>query len=186
MRSLAAVPFGVLCSLAFLAPSRAAAAQDIFLAIPGLDGESADAQFHGSFEALSVSSGVDSETGGPAGGGAGAGKATFSPVVVKLRRTSAGSPALEQAVASGQRFPQAVVSFRRAGENPFVFLTYTLTDVAVTSFHREANAAEDAPAESVSLTYGRIKSDFQRQNADGSAAPVVSVCWDVRTNAACQ
>ncbi len=185
MRSLAAVPIGLLYSLALAAPSRAVAAQDIFLAIPGLDGGSADEQFRGAFDALLATSGVASDPGSGAPSGAGAGKPTFSPVVVKLRGPTAASPSLEQAVASGQRFPQAVVSFRRGGERRFVFLTYTLSNVAVSSFKREANAAEDAPSESVSLTYARIKTDYQGQNPDGSAGPVVSVCWDVTTNARC-
>jgi type VI secretion system secreted protein Hcp len=177
MRSLAGVAIGFLCSLALATPSRAVAAQDIFLAIAGLNGESADAQFAGAIEVLSVTSGITTDN---------AGKPTFSPVVVKTRGTTAASSALDQAVASGQRFPQAVVSLRRAGESRFVFLTYTLTDVAVTSFQRDASATEDRPSESMSLTYAQIKTDYQRQNADGSAAPVVSVCWDVRTNARCQ
>jgi type VI secretion system secreted protein Hcp len=185
MRSVAAVPLGLLCSLALAAPSRAVAAQDIFLAIPGLNGESADEQFPGAFEALSVTSGVTSQTAVGGGAGGGAGKATLSPVAVKLRRTTAASAALEEAVLTGQKFAQAVVSVRRAGENRLVFLTYTLTDVTVTSFQREANAAEDAPSESVSLTYAQIRTEYQQQNPDGSAGPIISVCWDVRTNARC-
>lgn len=184
MRSLTAVPMALLCSLALVAPSRALAAQDIFLAVSGLDGGSADAQFTGTFEASAVKSGVTSEQ-AAGGGGAGAGRPTFSPLVVTLRGTAASS-ALEQAASTGQRFPQAVVSIRRAGESPFVFLTYTLTDVGVTSFQRDVAAAADAPSESVGLTYATIKTDFQQQNADGSAGPVVSVCWDVRANRQCQ
>jgi type VI secretion system secreted protein Hcp len=161
------------------------AAQDIFLAIPGLDGGSADAQFPGAFQALSVKSGVTSQEAG-GGGGAGAGRATFSPLGVTLQGASAASSALEQAASTGQRFPQAVVSVRRAGESPFVFLTYTLTDVGVTSFQRDAAAAQDAPSESVGLTYATITTEIRQQNADGSAGPVVSVCWDVRANRQCQ
>jgi type VI secretion system secreted protein Hcp len=184
MRSLTVVPMALLCSLALLAPSPAAAAHDLFLVVSGLDGGSADAQFTGAFEATRVESGVRGEQ-AAGGGGAGAGRPTFSPLVVTLRGTAASS-ALEQAAATGQRFPQAVVSIRRAGESPAVFLTYTLTDVAVTSFQRDVAAAADAPSESVGLAYATIKTDFQRQNPDGSAGPVVSVCWDVRASRPCQ
>jgi type VI secretion system secreted protein Hcp len=177
MHSLAPIRIGLLFSLAVVAPSRAVAAQDIFLAIPGLDGESTDEQFRGTFDVQSVTSGVASEPGG---------KPTFSPVVVKLKRTTAASPALEEAVATGRTFPQAVVSFRRPGESSFVFLTYTLTDVAVAAFQRDANATDDAPLETVSLRYGQIKTDYHQQNPDGSPGPTVSVCWDARTNARCK
>ncbi len=179
MRSRLAVSIGSLwCLLALAAPCRVAAAQSIFLAIPGVDGESTDAQFSGAIEALTVTGGVSAQ------GGA---KAAFSPVVVEMRRTTAASPVLEQAVASGQRFAQAVVSFRRSGgDNPTVFLTITLGDVGVAAFERAGDASEDAPAESVSLTYNQIKTDYQRQNPDGSPGPVVSACWNVSANAKCQ
>jgi type VI secretion system secreted protein Hcp len=182
MRSLAAVPARILLPLLVITPSLAVATQDIFLAIPGLDGGSADAQFPGAFEALSVSSGFGSQSGGSGGGGTG--KPTFSSVDVKLR-TSAASPGLEQAAVTGTKFPQAVVSFRRSGERGFVFLTYTLTDVGATSFKREADASGDAPSESVSLTYAQIKTEYRQQKADGSPGPITTVCWDVRTNAPC-
>lgn len=177
MRVLSVVRIPILCSLALVATSAAQAAQDIFLAIPGLDGGSADQQFRGAFDALSVSSGVSSQPGG---------KPTFAPVIVKLRGSSAGSPALEQAAATGQRISQAVVSLRRTGDNPFVFLTYTLTDVAVTSFQREAITTDEGPSESVSLTFARIQIEFRQQNADGSVGPVVSFCGDAVRNAPCQ
>jgi type VI secretion system secreted protein Hcp len=186
MRSLTAVPLGLLCCLAIITPSRALAAQDVFLAIPGLNGESADEQFRGAFEALSVTAGIASDSTAAAAGGAGAGKPTFPPVLVKLRRTTAGSAALEEAVSSGQRFPQAVVSVRRAGENPVVVLTHTLTNVGVTSFQRDANAADDTPSESVSLTYAQIRTEHRTLNADGSAGPTVVVCWDVTAVMKCQ
>jgi type VI secretion system secreted protein Hcp len=184
MRSLTAVSMALLCSLALVAPSLALAAQDIFLVVSGLDGGSADAQFTGAFEGTAVESGVRSEQ-GAGGGGAGAGRVTFSPLVVTLRGTAASS-ALEQAAATGEHFPQAVVSIRRAGESPVVFLTYTLTDVTVTSFQRDVAAPADAPSEAVGLAFATIKTDFQQQNPDGSAGPVVSVCWDVRASRPCQ
>jgi type VI secretion system secreted protein Hcp len=186
MRSVAVVPIGFLYCLALSAPAQALAAQEIFLVIPGIDGGSANAQFAGAFDAVSATSGVGSETGAGTGAGAGAAKPTFEPVVVNIRGGGPGSAALEQAAATGQRFPQATVTFRRAGDNPFVFLTYTLTDAGVASFKRDSNATEDRPTESVSLTYTRIKTDYQAQNADGSAGPVVTVCWDVPALKACQ
>jgi type VI secretion system secreted protein Hcp len=132
-----------------------------------------------------VTAGIASANAATAGG-AGVGKPTFPPVVVKLRRTTAGSAALEEAVSSGQRFAQAVVSVRRAGENPVVVLTHTLTDVGVTSFQRDANAADDTPSESVSLTYAQIRTERRTLNADGSAGPTVVVCWDVTAVKKCQ
>lgn len=186
MRALAALPVGLLCTLAVVAPSKAAAAQDIFLAIPGLDGESADAQFGGAFEVTSVTGGVTGvSVSASGGGGGGSGKTVFAPLTLKLRSTSAGSLGLEEASASGVHFAQAVVSFRRAGESGAVFLTITLSEVGVASFQREAAAAENAPAETVSLTYTRIQTVYQRLNANGSPGPAVSTCWDVNKNARC-
>jgi type VI secretion system secreted protein Hcp len=176
---------GLLCSVALIAPAPAHAAQQIFLVVPGLDGGSADEQFKGAFEALSVTSGMSSAGAVGGGSGAGAGRPTFAPLVVKLRGTPAAGATLEDALTAGRRFPEVVVAVRRLGEAPVVFLTYTLTDVAVTAFEREAASVDDAPAETVALTYGRVRTDQQRQNADGSLGPPVSVCWDVATNARC-
>jgi type VI secretion system secreted protein Hcp len=176
---------GLLCSVALVVPAQALAAQQIFLVVPGVDGGSADERFKGAFEVLSVTSGVSTEVSPATGGGAGAGKPTFAPLVVKLRGAPAAGATLEDALTAGRRLPEVVVAVRRAGEAPVVALVYTLTDVAVTSFSREAASADDAPSETVAFAYGTIRTDQQRQNPDGSLSPPVTTCWDVRTNARC-
>ena len=113
------------------------------LTIEGLEGASA-------LELQSFSFGVKNVTsGGTAGGGAGAGKATFSDLNV-TRSADGVSPRLFGAVATGEHFPSATLE-ARVGKSS---LRYTFHLVFVTSLQHSGD--RDGVSESLSLTYGSV------------------------------
>jgi type VI secretion system secreted protein Hcp len=99
---------------------------------------------------------------------------------------SRATPALLGASASGQRFPTAVLSVRTAGAaTGEPYLTITLTDASVTSFSEDAAGGGARPVDTLSLDYARLQVAYRAQAPDGTLAPPVVTCWDVRANASC-
>jgi type VI secretion system secreted protein Hcp len=136
---------GVLGSgLAQAASASPAASAVGTLTIEGLQGAS-------SLEVESYSWGVTSPVSvGSPGGGAGAGKATFSDLVV-TRPVDAVSPKLIAAAVTGQHFDSAVlvVPLRKS------VLRYTFDVVFVTGVQHSGSG--DRPLETLSLTYGAVR-----------------------------
>jgi type VI secretion system secreted protein Hcp len=102
-------------------------------------------------EVQSYSWGVENPVtiGGPGGGG-GAGKATFSDLVVE-RPLDDVTPALVEAVATGEHFPSATL-VAKAGKGT---MRYTLDEVFVTSV--EHSTSGERPLERLSLTYEAVE-----------------------------
>lgn len=132
--------------------STASAAQDIFLKIDGVQGESADRAHPNEINVLEWSWGATNSSVVRAGG-AGAGKATFNDLTVSKYVDSA-SPALVSAVSTGKTFKNLTLTVRRGGNLPIDYLTLTLTDVLVTGMSIENSAGEDSVIETIKFNYG--------------------------------
>jgi type VI secretion system secreted protein Hcp len=158
------------------------AAFDYFLRVDGVPGESADAKHKGEIEVLSWSWGETNETGprGP-GGGAGAGRVDMSDLTV-VARVSKASPHLLLACASGKHFKSAVLTGRKAGKGQADYLTFSLSDVLVSSYQTGGSASDEPPMDSVALSFGRIQVEYKEQKADGSLGETVKVGWDRKAN----
>jgi type VI secretion system Hcp family effector len=87
---------------------------------------------------------------GSAGGGAGAGKATFNDVTV-TRAVDAVSPRLVQAAAAGQHFASVTIDIATGKGTT---MEYTLDTVFITSVQHKATG--DGAVETLSLAYGAV------------------------------
>jgi type VI secretion system secreted protein Hcp len=117
------------------------------LTIQGLQGGS-------SLDLQSFSWGVTNPVSiGSAGGGAGAGKATFQDVTV-TRALDAVSPRFVQAVATGQHFASATIDITTGKGTT---MEYTLDTVFVTSVQHKS--AGDGAIETLSLAFGSVSVD---------------------------
>ena len=86
-------------------------------------------------------------------GGIGAGKASISSFNL-LKKFDECSPSLFGGVVQGKHFPTADFVQRDASGD--TVLTISLTEVVVESFQISGSAADDAPAESVSIAFKKI------------------------------
>jgi type VI secretion system secreted protein Hcp len=157
---------------------------DAFLKLDGIPGDSVD-QFHkGEIEILGWEETVtQSVNRGSAGGGAGAGKATFQDFHFTARVSSA-TPRLLLACASGQHIRTATLSVRKAGgEQRFEFLKYVLDTLLVSSVKTGGSSVDaDSPSEQFSLSFLKLHVFVTPQKADGSAGAPVSAGWDLSSN----
>jgi type VI secretion system secreted protein Hcp len=156
------------------------AAFDYFLRVDGIQGESADAKHKGEIEVLSWSWGETQPT-PPGPGGGGAGKVEMSDLTV-VTRVSKASPHLLLACASGKHIKSAVLTGRKAGKGQQEFLTFSLSDILVSSYQTGGSGSVEPPMDSVSLNFAKIQVEYKEQKADGSLGETVKVGWDRKAN----
>jgi type VI secretion system secreted protein Hcp len=111
-----------------------------------------------SIRVLSVGNAVENTPCDPAGAGGCAGKAVFENVSI-LKKFGESSPSLFLAVARGQHFQTATISFYRLkGSTPVKYFTISLDEVTIASQKWVGNAGtvDSADSENVEISYTRI------------------------------
>jgi type VI secretion system secreted protein Hcp len=167
-------------TLALVAPvtaltlTHAGGAQDFFLKIDGIKGETTDTQHKDHIQIESFSWGV-SNSSTVTGGGGSAGKATFKEFTV-TKKTDRSSPPLMLSCAAGTHIPSATFVVRRTatpGAPPAEgYYVITLNDVLISSFSTAGSGTDDKPTESISLNFAKI--EFSYRPDDGSDPVVVT------------
>jgi len=152
------------------------AAIDYFLKIDGIPGESTDAKHKGEIDVLSWSWGETQPIAGGGGGGGGAGRVEMTELHVSATLSKA-SPPLLLACASGKHIKSAVLTGRKAGKAQAEFLTFSLSDVLVSSY-QTGGATAEAPLDSISLNFSKIELTYKEQTAKGSPGTPIRVGWD--------
>ena len=172
----------VTVTIAWARPAHAAI--DIFMTVPelGACGESQDSQFSGAIDVLSFAfSGKNPVS---PGAGAGAGRATISPLIIN-KFFDACSPLLFSATLLGKAFPALRLEARTTGTEPFVFLTILLEQVYVSDYASGSSSEDDRFTEQVMFTFAKIT--FTQRSLDAAGQPLapVTICYDVSRNMSC-
>jgi len=159
-------------------------AQEIFLKLDGIDGESTKDSHENEIEISSVTMGGSNASTVGYGTGSGAGKVDLSAINF-TKQTDKASPLLFAKLCDGTHIASGKVTFREAGgQSPVEFLTYDLTECFVTSWNLAGADAGGKPMENVSLTYKKIVVTYFPQNADGTVGDKVPAGWDIGTGKA--
>lgn len=155
----------------------AGAANDVFLQVDGMQGESTDREFRDAIVVTDFAFGLSN--GSVTTGGSSGGRVSFD-VLTLTKRVDRASPKLFLAAASGQAFPSATISTRKSGGQPqSTFYRIKLSDVTVTSLKvQEGNEL----VEHVSLGFGKIEIEYFMQEPNGKVMSTGKVAWDVRRN----
>jgi type VI secretion system secreted protein Hcp len=178
----------------FSTPSQAGGpSADMFLKLPGIAGSSTDDKHKGEIDVSSFAFALG--RGGDGTGSSGAPIGTSPPTKGRLQTLridkvyDAASPKLLAAAATGRHIRSATLTFRRTGDaGDLAFLTYTLTDVQVTSYDQGGKDGDDRDLgsleEEVGFTAAHVHATEQTVDADGKKGPVVSADWAVPKAAA--
>ncbi len=157
-------------------------AQDIFLKLNGIDGESQDASHKSEIDVLSWHWCVSQQSNMHSGSGGGSGKATVDDLQFD-HFIDRASPNLIQYCLTGKHIDEAVLVLRKAGGNPLEYLKFTLSDVIVTQVCPGGVAADEArPKETVRLSFAKLKYEYIVQNAQGGSGGAITVTFDVQKN----
>jgi type VI secretion system secreted protein Hcp len=155
-------------------------ASDIFAKIGDIKGESLDDKHKDEIEVLSFSWGVANAGVVSAGGGAGAGKATFQDISI-VHHIDKSSPLLLKACATGTHIKDAMITHRKAGKGQHEYLTVKLTDVIVTGV-THGGVGGQSFSENVTLAFAKVALEYKPQKADGSLDAGIHFKYDLKTN----
>lgn len=167
-------------ALAALAPLPAgAAAVDYFLKLDGIDGESTTKGHEREIALDSFSFAGANTVIVTAGGGAGAGKVSFSDMLSQTKLSKA-SPKLYLATAGGAKIASVQLSVRKSGAS-FDFYTIKLSEVYITSMKTDGTSG-NIPTESLSLNFSKVTWTYTPTNSKGTTDTPISATWDIKTN----
>jgi len=156
---------------------------DFFLKIDGIDGESSDHKHANEIQISSWSFG-ESQTGShTTGGGGGAGKVVMQDFHFTMG-TNKATPKLFLACANGEHIKSAKLTCRKAGKEQQEYLTWTFSDLLVSSYQTGGSDAGGVlPVDSISLNFTKAEIGYKPQKADGTLDAESKAGYDVKKNA---
>jgi type VI secretion system secreted protein Hcp len=156
-------------------------AVDMFLKMKGVDGESQDSKHKGEWDVLAWSWGLSQSGTTHMGAGAGAGKVNVQDLSI-TKWIDKASPVLMLFCANGKHVEEAILTVRKAGENPLEYFKVKMTDVIITSVSTGGSGGEDRLTENVSLNFAKVEVAYSEQKKDGSGEAPKEFKWDIPGN----
>jgi type VI secretion system secreted protein Hcp len=154
-------------------------ATDFHLQIGDIKGESTHDKHKEWIDVLSFSWGATQQGTMEFGGGGGAGKVSYQDFHFTMLINKA-TPKLIEACSTGEHFPKAIFSARKAGKEQHEYLKITFSDVIVTSYQTGGGSGSEIPTESVSLGFSKVEVEYKEQKADGSLGGTVKTGYDLK------
>ena len=157
-------------------------AQDFFLKIEGLPGESTDAKHKGELDLESFSWGETNVGSAGHAGGAGTGKVTPHDFSF-TKRLDKSSPMLFIACATGQHFKEAYLTVRKAGGEQQEYLKIKMEEVMISGYQAGGNEGGGAVVhENVTLNFTKLEMSYKEQKPDGSLGGETKQRYDFAAN----
>ena len=155
-------------------------AEQWFLKIDGIEGESTNDVHKDEIDVESWSWGIVQSGASGSGGGVGAGRAVFQDMHF-VARISRASPKLFLACATDSHHKVATLSGVRTAGKTVDFLKYKLSDVQVTSV-QHSDSEGGAPMEQFSLQYRKFEISYSALSSSGKLGTPVTAGFDVQQN----
>jgi type VI secretion system secreted protein Hcp len=155
-------------------------AQDIFLKISGINGESLDSAHKGEIEVQCWSWSITQESNMHMGSGGGAGKATVEDLVF-VHHVDRASPNLLKYCLLGKHIVEAKLTMRKAGGTPLEYAVITMTDAFISHVHPRGSS-HGTFLESVGLAFAGVRYEYVVQNQQGGSAGTVTAAFDIKGN----
>jgi type VI secretion system secreted protein Hcp len=156
-------------------------AVDMFLKMEPVKGEAQDKAHMDEIDVLAWSWGMSQSGTTHAGGGGGAGKVSVQDLSF-TKYIDKASPDLMLACCNGKHFGEAVLTVRKAGENPLEYVKIKMSDVIITSVSTGGSGGEDRLTENITLNFAKVGVDYKEQTKTGAAGASPSMTWDIAAN----
>lgn len=157
-------------------------AVDMFLQIPGVDGESKDDKHKKQIDILAWSWGMSNSGSAHVGTGAGAGKVNVQDLSV-TKWVDSASPKLVLACCAGDHYDEATLFVRKAGgSNPVEYVKIKMSEVLISSVSTGGSGGEDRLTENVVLNFAKFNMDYTPQDDKGAAGTAIPAGWDIAAN----
>jgi type VI secretion system secreted protein Hcp len=156
-------------------------AADMFMKVDGIEGESRDKSHGKEIDVLAWSWGLSNSGSTHSGGGAGVGKVNVQDISF-TKYVDRASTELMLASCNGKHIKEAVLTVRKAGEQPLEYLIITMNDVLISSVSTGGSGGEDRLTENVTLNFGKVRVQYTEQDAKGGPGGNFKMGWDIAAN----
>ncbi len=157
-------------------------AVDMYLDIPGVDGESVDSKYAGKIDVVNFQWGLSQAGSFHQGTGGGAGKVSVRDIHIE-KLVDKASPSLMFHCASGKHLASARLIVRKAaGDSPVDYFIIEMKNVLVAGLETLGVRGSDIPRESLTLNFGQVKFIYKTQDNEGTPGPDATFGWDIQKN----
>ena len=156
-------------------------AVDMFMKIPGVEGEARDGTHKREIDVLAWGWGMTQSGSAHIGGGGGSGKVDVHDLSF-TKYIDKASPDLMLACCSGKHYTDAKLTVRKAGENPLEYIIITMQDVLVSGITTGGSGGDDRLTENIRLNFAKVKVDYTEQTQSGAAGAKPKMGWDIEAN----
>lgn len=156
-------------------------AVDMFLKLSDINGESIDDKHKDEIDVLAWSWGMSQSGTTHTGSGGGAGKVSVQDVSL-TKYLDKSSPNLALGCCVGKHYPEALLTVRKAGENPLEYLKLTMKDVLISALSTGGSHGEDRLTENVTLNFAEYKMEYTPQKNDGSGDAAITAAFNMAKN----
>ncbi len=156
-------------------------AVDMFLKLDTVDGESVDNVHKKEIDVDGFEFGATQAGTLHVATGGGSGKVSVQDMKIE-KFVDLASFALFRSVCSGEHFPTAILTVRKAGKTPVEYIVITMTEVMITSYQTGGTEADERTRETIHLNFAKVKFQYKSQKADGSEDQTKDVTWDIAKN----
>ena len=156
-------------------------AVDMFIKIEGVKGESKDDKHKDEIDILAWSWGASQSGTTHMGGGGGAGKVNIQDLSF-TKYIDKSSADLLLACCNGKHYDKALLTVRKAGENPCEYLKITMSDLIITSVSTGGSGGEDRLTENVTLNFAQVEVEYTEQDNKGKGGSPVKMGWNIAAN----
>jgi type VI secretion system secreted protein Hcp len=157
------------------------AAQDMFLKIDGVEGESQDPACPGCIDVLAWSWGMSNSGTTHIGGVGGEGKVNVQDISL-TKWVDKSSPDLMLLTANGKHFPKLELFVRKTCPVDCIaepYYTLTMEEVLVTSVSTGGSGGEDRLTENVSFNFAKVEWCYTATLKDGNPDTPECYGWDI-------
>ncbi len=157
-------------------------AVDQFLKLGDIKGEAMDKEHGDEIDVLAWSWGLTQGGSVHIGGGGGAGKVNVQDLSF-TKYVDKSTPNLMMACCNGKHYPEALLTVRKAGENPVEYIKFKMKDVIVTSVSTGGSNGEEQLTENVTVQFATVNFEYQPQKKDGTKeGGPVNMGWNILEN----
>jgi len=156
-------------------------AQDIFMKLTGVSGESQDVSHKDEIEVIRWDWRIAQQLSMHSGSGGGAARATVNDLSFD-HYIDRSSPNLLKYCLTGKHIDTATLVVRKAGGSPLEYLRITMGDVIVTKVSPVLKDNMARGRETVDLSFARVRQEYVVQNSQGGSGGTVTASFDIRRN----
>lgn len=159
-------------------------AVDMFIKIPGADGESVGTGHQASIDVLAWSWGMSQSGSMHTASGGGSGKANIQDISF-TKYIDKASPKLQLLCLNGKNTTgDVLLTVQKAGEKPVPYVKITMSDFIITSVSTGGSGGEDRLTENVTINFAKVKFEYTPQKPDGTADTTIPYTWKIAENVA--